>query len=263
MQRRAIYAVLTVALGLATPAAAQLPMVGGTYGQTVRLVITTGDPIPTEGGCSALIRLLTRDLLPAAERRVALRPGESAFVEVNLNTIPGSVRRRVELLPAVSVAEGECVAAAEVYENITGRTMAHTPGLLLPAQPGLLLPAVREPLTPTGAALSQILRLGVIRGFDPQPDPPGCSVVIGFADADGAAVGPSRAVDLQPGESAVLDLDPSLLLPASGEPLRARRFVRPQLLLPASGGGDMSGCLASVQVYDRLTGWTTAVYAAR
>jgi hypothetical protein len=262
MQTRAIFALACAALCIAAPAAAQLPMVGGTYGQTVRLVITAGDPIPTEKGCTADVRLLTRALLPAVAERVALRPGESSWVEVNLSTVPGSLRRRVELLPAVSVVDGTCIAATEVYENISGRTMAHTPGLLLPAQPGLLLPAMPV-LTPTGASTSQIIRLGVIRGFDPQPEPPACTVQLGFADASGAPVGPSRAVDLQPGESSVLDLDPSLLLPASGEPLRARRFVRPRLLLPASGGGDATGCLASVQVYDRLTGWTMAAYGTQ
>jgi len=263
VQRRATIATFCVALGLAAPASAQLPMVGGTYGQTIRLLITAGDPAAAGGGCSALVRLLTRELLPAAEQRVSLRAGESTFVDVDLSTLPGSARRRVELLPAVSVFEGTCTAAIEVYENVTGRTMAHTPGLLLPAQEGLLLPAVRGPLAPTGVSRSQILRVGVIRGFDPQPDPPGCAVVIGFADADGTAVGPSRAVDLRPGESAVVDLDPALLLPAAGDPLRTRRFVRPRLLLPAAGGGDASGCTASVQIYDRVTGWTMAVYTGQ
>jgi hypothetical protein len=205
---------------------------------------------------------MTRELLPAAEQQVTLRPGESTFVEVNLNGIPGSLRRRVELLPAVRVREGTCFAAVEVYENISGRTLAHTPGLLLPAQPGLLLPAVRE-FTPTGVSTAQILRLAVIHGFDPQPEPPGCTVTLGFADASGQPVGPSRSVDLRPGESSVLDLDPALLLPASGEPLRTRRFVRPRLLLPASGGGAISGCTASVQIYDRVTGWTMAAYTVQ
>ncbi|HEY1239797.1 MAG TPA: hypothetical protein VGF16_04530 [Bryobacteraceae bacterium] len=34
------------------------------------------------------------------------------------------------------------------------------------------------------------------------------------------------------------------------------RVVQPRLLLPAAGG-DLSGCGASVQVYEQLTGWTT------
>lgn len=257
-RQRATIWCLGLVLGVSAPAAAQLPMVGGAYGQAVRVAITAGEG-SRDTGCRAVATIRTRDLTTVAERRVELRPGESTFVDVSIGSLIDDPRRRVELLPAVSVFDGECVAAVEVYETVSGRTLAHTPGLLLPAQPGLLLPAVREALTPTGAATSQILRLGVIRGFDPQPDPPGCAVVIGFADAAGRPVGPSRAISLPPGGSSVLDLDPSLLLPASSDLLRVRRFVRPRLLLPAAGGDD-AGCIPSVQLIDRLTGWTMGVY---
>ena len=37
-----------------------------------------------------------------------------------------------------------------------------------------------------------------------------------------------------------------------------RMVAQPRLLLPASGGGDTRGCVASVQIVDALTGWTTA-----
>ena len=256
-RQRATIWCLGLVMGMAAPAAAQLPMVGGAYGQAVRLAIAAGED-PRDTGCRAVATIRTRDLATVAERRVELRPGESTFVDVSIGSLIDDPRRRVELLPAVSVLDGECAASVEVYETVSGRTLAHTPGLLLPAQPGLLLPAIR-PLTPTGASTSQILRLGVIRGFDPQPDPPGCAVVIGFADAAGRPVGPSRAVNLPPGGSSVLDLDPNLLLPASGDPLRVRRFVRPRLLLPAAGG-DAAGCIPSVQLIDRATGWTMGVY---
>jgi hypothetical protein len=257
-RHRATVWCLGLVLGMAAPAAAQLPMVGGAYGQVVRLTIAAGED-SRDTGCSAVATVRTRALATVTERRVELRPGESTFVDVSIGALVDDPRRRVELLPAVSVFGGACAASVEVYETVSGRTLAHTPGLLLPAQPGLLLPAVREALTPTGLATSQILRLGVIRGFDPQPDPPGCSVVIGFADATGRAVGPSRAVNLPPGGSSFVDLDPNLLLPASGDPLRVRRFVRPRLLLPAAGG-DQAGCIPSVQLIDRLTGWTMGAY---
>ena len=243
--------------------AAQLPVIGGSYGQTVRLVITAGDPMPTEGvsRCSAAARIVTRELLPAAARNFDLGPGESGFLDVNLNPLADRLRRRVELLPAVQVLAGRCAAALEVFENFTGQTMARL-------QYGLLLPAVRGaidagPLAPTGGTASQILRLAVIRGFDPQPDPPGCNVILGFADARGTAVGPSKAINLAAGGSDFLDLDFALLLPASGAPLQTQRFVRPRLLLPAAGGGAMDGCAASVQVFDKLTGWTNTAYTAK
>ncbi len=161
----------------------------------------------------------------------------------------------MELLPAVKGLQGRCTAAGEIHETIAGRTLAYMPGLLLPASDA--------PLAGLGVSLGQIVRLGVVRDWDPQPDPPGCRAVLAFADVDGIPVGPSRAVDLEPGGSTFLDLDPNLLLPASGDPMRVRRFVRPQLLLPASGGGETRGCRVSVQIVDRLTGWTAVAMTPR
>ncbi len=263
MLSRVIRIVTGAALTGCLAAAAQLPMIGASYGQTVRLVITAGDPIPTEGvaRCSAVARIVTRELLPAAAKSFDLGPGESGFVDVNINPLAERLRRRVELLPAVQVLAGSCSASIEVFENFTGQTMAHL-------QFGLLLPAVRltsamEGLAPVGGTTNQILRLGAIRGFDPQPDPPGCNVLLGFADARGNAVGPVKAINLSPGASDFVDLDFGLLLPASGAPLRTQRFVRPRLLLPAAGGGAMGGCAVSVQVFDKLTGWTNIAYTAK
>lgn len=254
MPRQTTIAILFLSLNAAAPAAAQTAMVGGAFGQTVRVVVTA-DAMPAGMGCAALTQILTRDRVPAAEELVRLRPGESNFVEVNLSSLVGGVRRRVELLPAVKVLEGQCTAAVEIYENITGRTMAYVPGLLLPAS--------GAPLSAIGVSLGQILRLSAASDFDPQPDPPGCRGVLAFADAGGNPVGPSRSIDLEAGASSFIDLDPSLLLPASGDPMRVRRFVRPQLLLPASGGGDTRGCHVSVQLFDRLTGWTSVALSAR
>jgi hypothetical protein len=258
---RTMLVALTLAFLHAAPAAAQLlPAVGGTRGQVFRYVITAGDPIPTESGCSALVRILSPGLGTVAERTFHLLPGESGVLDVNLDRLAGSPARRVELLPAVSLIDGACAQAVEIYDTISGRTMAYTPGLLLPASdPVLLLPAA--PLTPIGASLNQIVRLGAARGFDPQPEPPGCAGALGFADARGAAAGPSLTINLKPGEVAFIDLDPSLLLPAKIERLRSRRFVRPRLLLPAAGAGSATGCTLSVQLIDKATGRTELVYS--
>lgn len=226
-------------------------MVGGGMGQTLRVVLTASDP--SGAHCSALTEIATREGRVVARELVSLRPGESRFVQVDFGAVNRG--RRVELLPAVKTIDGRCTAAVEIYENISGRTLAYMPGLLLPASDA--------PLAGIGVSLMQMVRLGVIREFDPQPDPPACRGVMAFADADGVPVGPSRPIDLEPGGTSILDLDPNLLLPAVSEPLRMRRFVRPQLLLPASGGGDTRGCQISVQLIDRLTGWTTVAVMAR
>jgi hypothetical protein len=236
----------------------QSAVIGGAWGQTVRFVIAAGDPIPTDNnppGCSALLRVISRELLPAVlEKSFDLRPGQMGFVDVNLNRLADRFRRRVELLPAVQVRSGRCTAAAEVFENLTGRTMAY--------QPGLLLPAAGGPITPVGVAVSQFVRLGAARGFDPQPDPPKCAATLAFADINGNPVGPTKTIDLAAGSFEVVDLDPGLLLPAWGDP-HERRYVQPKLLLPAAGGGDTRGCALSVQLFDRVTGWTNVVYTPR
>ncbi len=98
------------------------------------------------------------------------------------------------------------------------------------------------------------------RGFDPQPDPPKCAATLAFADFHGNPVGPTKTINLAAGSFAVVDLDPGLL-PASGDP-HERRYGQPRLSLPAVGG-DPCGCSVSVQVCDRVTGWTTSIFHAQ
>lgn len=264
MQFRTVMTLIGLALGSTGLAAAQLPMVGGSYGQTMRLVVSAwGDPHVTGDagtGCAALARIASRDLLPASEKSLRLIRGASGFVDVNLNPLAGRPGRRVELLPVVQVQDGACSVAVEVYENFTGRTVAYMPlGVFRPE------PAVRRTgaLTPAGGTAGQILRLAVVRDFDPQPDPPKCAAVLGFADENGNAVGPTKAVNLAAGGSDFVDLDFGLLLPAVSTAFRTHRFVRPRLLLPAAGGGETGGCAASVQIFERLSGWTTVAYAGQ
>lgn len=213
----------------------------------MRVVIAAG----ASSSCSALVRLIGEDRLPAAEKSFDLRPGQLGFVEVNLNRLTDRLRKRVELLPAVQVRSGRCTAAAEVVENFTGRIMAYQPGLLLPASGRI--PA------PIGVAVSQFVRLGAARGFEPQPDPPKCAATLVFADGNGNPVGTPKTIDLAVGSFEVVDLDADLLLPAAGDPL-VRRYVQPRLLLPAAGGGDTRRCALSMQVFDRVTGWTNVAY---
>jgi hypothetical protein len=155
--------------------------------------------------------------------------------------------------------------STEVFEQVSGRTLAISKGSIVGFDPQPEPPAdvpVAAVLPAMGVASGQILRLGVARGFDPQPEPPGlpfrCVAVLAFADARGAIVGGTLAVDLNEGAAATLDLNPALLLPATPAGTLPRMVAQPRLLLPASGTGDTRGCVASVQIVDALTGWTTA-----
>ena len=78
------------------------------------------------------------------------------------------------------------------------------------------------PLGLVGMTEGQILRISVayVKGFDPQPDPPGCQLEVGFADQDGNAVGDPHIFELRPGASRSFDHV------AIGDP-GIRRYVRP------------------------------------
>ena len=78
------------------------------------------------------------------------------------------------------------------------------------------------PLGLVGMTEGQLLRISVasIKGFDPQPDPPGCRLKVGFVDPDGSTIGDPHIVDLRPGASV------SFEHLAIGDP-SIREYVRP------------------------------------
>jgi hypothetical protein len=63
------------------------------------------------------------------------------------------------------------------------------------------------PLGLVGMAAGQTLHISIayIKGFDPQPDPPGCILKAGFVDADGNAIGDPHLFELRPGASRSFD----------------------------------------------------------
>jgi hypothetical protein len=78
------------------------------------------------------------------------------------------------------------------------------------------------PLGVVGMTDGQTLRISVayVKGFDPQPDPPGCILKVGFADQDGTTIGDPNVAELRPGVSESFDHV------AVGDP-HIRQYVRP------------------------------------
>ncbi|MGH9722311.1 MAG: hypothetical protein ACRD8O_19040 [Bryobacteraceae bacterium] len=180
---------------------------------------------------------------PDPDKTFDLLPGHVGIAEINLGRLVTRFGQRIELRPVVKILDGKCSATAEVFENLTGRLTAHLRLFVDPPDPDL--PAV-------SVALGQILRLGVTPTVDP-PDPDkSCAAVLGFFDARGNRVGPTKTVNLLPGQFDFLDLDPNLLPAGSGP-----RIAQPRLLPPSVG--DPTRCVASLQVYEQLSGWTTEV----
>jgi hypothetical protein len=102
------------------------------------------------------------------------------------------------------------------------------------------------PLGLVGMTQEQTLRLSVayISGFDPQPDPPRCLVKVGFAQADGTAVGDPHLFELRLGTARSFDLAAS----AIGDP-HLRVYVRPIVTVQAQK--DSCPAVVSGELLDR------------
>ena len=105
-----------------------------------------------------------------------------------------------------------------------------------------------------GLAFNQSLRINVVAptaqpGFPPSP----CSTALSFLDANGNSVGPSKSVNLNPGQSASLDLNANALLQRFGQ----RAEVRPiAITFPPDP------CVVSAEVFDNFTAFSTLVVPA-
>jgi hypothetical protein len=101
-----------------------------------------------------------------------------------------------------------------------------------------------------GLAESQTLRLSII-AF---PLGPTCIAQLGFANSSGGPVGPTKTVNLGPGQGDWLDLHGSTLaLPFAG-----RAEVRPVVTLspPNPLVGGASACLANAEILDSFSGFS-------
>jgi hypothetical protein len=90
------------------------------------------------------------------------------------------------------------------------------------SSPAIIINGKAAPLGLVGMAEGQTFRISVayVKGFDPQPDPPGCELNVGFADPEGNTVGNPNIFELRPGASRSFDHV------AIGDP-GIRQYVRP------------------------------------
>jgi len=108
---------------------------------------------------------------------------------------------------------------------------------------------------PIGLDSGQHLRLTVIEG--PVWVPPGVPVEIqlGFQNSQGAAVGPSQVFNLNPGQTASLDLDASTLI-SSG-----RIEIQPVVTAAPGNAAPMAIINGSAEVYSDSSGFGSIFYA--
>jgi hypothetical protein len=96
----------------------------------------------------------------------------------------------------------------------------------------------------------EVARLNLV-AYPPNP----CFGTLGFLDAAGNPIGITKDVSLGPGTADFLDLT----LPVGALGLFEQSEVLP-LFVPTPGA-DASSCVASVEVYDRVTSRTHAYYS--
>jgi hypothetical protein len=90
------------------------------------------------------------------------------------------------------------------------------------SSPAIIINGKAAPQGLVGMVEGQTFRISVayVKGFDPQPNPPGCELKVGFADSEGNTVGDPHIFELRPGVSRSFDHV------AIGDP-SIRQYVRP------------------------------------
>ncbi len=105
-----------------------------------------------------------------------------------------------------------------------------------------------------GLAFNQSLRINiVVPTAQPGFPPSSCAAALWFLDANGNPVGPSRSVNLDPGQSASLDLNANTVL---------KRFGQRVELRPVAITFPPDPCVVSAEVFDNFTGFSTLVIPA-
>jgi hypothetical protein len=219
-------------------------MIGVAAGQTLQLNVVAFPPTP----CAATLEFVDANgtAVGPAPRPVALRLGEAASLSVSSQALGVPVGRRVQVRPVVTpdplVGGGGCVASAELVDQASRFTTVFVEA----GSPVLTPPGPADRFGMIGLAPFQTLRLSVV-AYPPNP----CAATLGFADATGAAVGPSERVGLEPGFATSLDLPRQAIPPGPAD----RAEVRPVVTLDPLTPGN---CVATAESFDVFTGRTWA-----
>jgi sugar lactone lactonase YvrE len=218
----------------------------GTKAQTIRLTVVDGPVwVPPGVAVEALLGFANEQGITVGPTLpVTLGPGQTVSLDLDLSTVISSgrteVRPFVTLPPgAVNPPGGNLEASVEVFEtakaigSVFGRG-AHS----IPSAPMFV---------PQGVPYGQSMRMTAVA----PPDNP-CDAVLSFADPNGNPVGPTKSVQLAPGNMTTLDFNANTLTGQSGQ----RIEIQPMVSLISLPGGVASACQASVEVYDQHSGRT-------
>jgi hypothetical protein len=228
-----------------------IPPVGGALGQGVRLTVVAGPAnvppgAPVEANLG-FVDVSGNPIGPSAQ--VSLSPGQTQSLEFNADTLVQHLGRRVEVRPVVTPLSTDpsspsLHASVEVFDLLTGF------GTLLAPAPAVESLSALPSFVPQGLAAGQTMRLNVV-AFPPDP----CIGQLSFADKNGAPVGSSMPVNLNPGMVTSLDLNADTLGLKLGQHIEVQPVVS---AAPSASVPIASTCQGSVEVFDHLTGrtWT-------
>ena len=232
--------------------------VGGAFGQIIRevagpVVVPPGVPVEVNLG---FVDLNGNSIGPSMTK--TLTTGETAILDLNVNTLAPQSGQRVEVRPVVTVVSGpagpNAVSTApvislrdvtEVFDAQTGAGTVLVPGeAVFPPSPAFEF---------QGVAGAETMRL-IVSAYPPAP----CAATLRFVDDSGSPVGMSMPVNLEPGQTASLDLTANMLGLQPGQRMEIQPIVS---TMPSvtSGPPIRSACLGSAEVFDQVTG-RTATY---
>jgi hypothetical protein len=226
-----------------------LTPVGVTKVHTIRLTVEGPVAVPPGVPVEAVLGFANEQggaVGPTSSVTVA--PGQTATLDLDVSTVISS--GRTELRPVVTAPPagppgtgGALQASFEVFETANGVGSVFGRGVTtIHAAPVFV---------PQGVPYGQNIRITALA-----PPDSACVALLSFEDSNGNPVGPTRNVNLQPGNMTSLDFNANSLSGQAGQRVEIQPFVT---LHNTAGGatGPASACEAAVEVYDQHTGQTS------
>lgn len=226
------------------------PPTGGGLGEKARLVVEGPVTPPPGGPVQAQLEFLDIDgNAIGANKTVTLNPGETQWLDLDLNEFVSKAGERVEVRPVilqVPKATGAPAVPTQLTASLQILNQKTGYGTLLAPfpQPGASAPQ----LVAQDLAGGQSMRINVA-AVTSEP----CVATLGFTNKSGKAVGPGKSVNLTAGKGKSLDLDSTVLGLTTGQTTE----VQPVITVKAPAPGEPESiCQASVEVYDHASGQT-------